>query len=61
MKCYNTNCKNDASASFAEKILDVNSTQNKWLTTEPVYKRITLYYCHDCMQTVLNNLRGQKK
>ncbi|ATZ17907.1 hypothetical protein EMELA_v1c03390 [Mesoplasma melaleucae] len=33
MKCYSTNCKNDGSLSFAEKVLDVNSTQNKWLTT----------------------------
>lgn len=60
MKCYTKKCNADASASFSEKVLDINSTNNQWTTAEPIYKHVTWYYCSKHIEEKLEEMQNRQ-
>ncbi|ATZ17110.1 hypothetical protein ELUMI_v1c03850 [Williamsoniiplasma luminosum] len=60
MICIKKDCNNQASAKVCEDVLDVNSSENKWVTEEPTYKKVSLYYCKKHFQEVIDVLTTSK-
>ncbi|PPE04979.1 hypothetical protein EELLY_v1c06650 [Entomoplasma ellychniae] len=61
MKCYIKDCEQSASASFAERVLDMNSTNNQWTTAEPIYKKFTWYFCSLHINEKLEEIQQRQK
>ncbi|PPE05428.1 hypothetical protein [Williamsoniiplasma lucivorax] len=60
MVCIKENCNNQASAQIKEDILDVNASENKWVTEEPTYKKVSLYYCKVHFREMMHVLTTKK-
>ncbi|WP_027062976.1 hypothetical protein [Mesoplasma seiffertii] len=58
MICIKHDCNQTSSAWIEENILDVTSTDNKWVTAEPTFKLAQVHYCKLHFHEIIQEITG---